>query len=201
MPRWPEGREEDPYELRRWGEEAGDYREPEDPQLIHDPGFAEEEVDDWPDPDVGHEGHPLPFGTPVYNPGGGYDDYDPHSSENLPDERHEEHRVGGILRQSEQWPERCAGIALDPGEFLYMRDPAQVSPQSEGHTVYDHAVGGDPHGAVSVRPRDQAGPHDAFVMPGSESGLGYDAVVRHSPDGKGYDVIEPLDEKGPPAGK
>jgi len=100
-----------------------------------------------------------------------------------------------IETQAEQWPQRMAGEnALDEGEHFRNRDPEfgeRYGPHENTRTVPD-LVGGDPSGAVSIRPRAEAGPYDAFVMPDEESGLGYDALVRRSPDGRGYDVLKEL---------
>ena len=68
-------------------------------------------------------------------------------------------------------------------EFFHNKTPEL------GTTVPD-SIGGDLPGTVNIRLRDEAGPTDAFVMPAEESGLGYDAIVRHAPDGKG-DVLKP----------
>ena len=97
-----------------------------------------------------------------------------------------------------KWDERTAnfprdpehekwGNGLDPDnyEFLHNKTPEL------GTTVPD-SIGGDLPGTVNIRSRDETGPTDAFVMPAEESGLGYDAIVRHAPDGKGFDVLKPL---------
>lgn len=60
---------------------------------IPDPGFPEHEVDTHHDPDHGREDH--------------YDDYD-HGLSNIGAEFPEEHRIGAILRQGEQYPEARA---------------------------------------------------------------------------------------------
>lgn len=84
-----------------------------DPHALHSPGFAEHEVDDHPDPDIGHENKNLPQGH--------YDDYD-HELGNWEHQRgHEDHKQGGILTQADQWPDRVAaiqaGIDYDSPEF------------------------------------------------------------------------------------
>lgn len=66
--------EDPPYD------EGYDGPEP-DPNQLSAPGFQEEQVDDWPDPDHGREDHH-------------YDDYDPNSSENNLD--HFSHRIADV---------------------------------------------------------------------------------------------------------
>jgi hypothetical protein len=147
------------YERARWAEEAGHNQEAPDPRYIPDPGFSEQQVDDWPDPDHGRED-----------------------------------RVGGILRQADQWPDAVAfnrqarGDAepykefghsgtgnLEPGQYVHNRDP-------EMGTTVPHMVGGDPAEAVT----------DARVMHPHETGLEYPVLARPSGHGNGFDVIKPL---------
>lgn len=205
-----------------------------------------------------------PWDTPIYHlrtPGADYpDETDPAEWEDREEERaHENLRghfgstpIGGILRQSEQWPDRYAanrlaadhpdcesegfhhfytnGVCEDcgkeqpnwdgatdaksPNEYFFQKHHGAFprNPEREqrgngldmenyeffhnktpelGTTVPD-SIGGDLPGTVNIRSRDEAGPTDAFVMPAEESGLGYDAIVRHAPDGKGFDVLKPL---------
>ncbi len=96
-----------------------------------------------------------------------------------------------ILRQSEQYAYRMArgldeqyqdsghsgGGNLEPGEYMWNRDPAM------GTTVPEMA-GGDPANAVT----------DARVMHPEETGLEYDVLARPAKGhgDKAFDVIKPL---------
>lgn len=198
----------------------GLYTDEEAPSLteLHNPGFIEEEVDDHPDPDIGHEdkGHPHPFGTPVYSPGGGYDDYDPHSSENLPEDlvapgddlhgnpvashaERPEHRSGGILTQADQWPDRYAANKAPKDPY---RD---ANPYQEfGHTAVDNLEPGeflrnrDPN-MGSTYPEVVGGDPegavtDARVMLPEETGLEYPVLARPAQGhgDKAYDILKSL---------
>ena len=91
----------------------------------------------------------------------------------------------GAFPRNPEREQRGNGLDMENYEFLHNKTPEL------GTTVPD-SIGGDLPGTVNIRSRDEAGPTDAFVMPAEESGLGYDAIVRHAPDGKGFDVLKPL---------
>ncbi|MCB1744062.1 MAG: hypothetical protein KDK91_27055, partial [Gammaproteobacteria bacterium] len=91
----------------------------------------------------------------------------------------------GAFPRNPEREQRGNGLDMENYEFFHNKTPEL------GTTVPD-SIGGDLPGTVNIRSRDEAGPTDAFVMPAEESGLGYDAIVRHAPDGKGFDVLKPL---------
>lgn len=91
----------------------------------------------------------------------------------------------GAFPRNPEREQRGNGLDMENYEFFHNKTPEL------GTTVPD-SIGGDLPGTVNIRSRNEAGPTDAFVMPAEESGLGYDAIVRHAPDGKGFDVLKPL---------
>lgn len=91
----------------------------------------------------------------------------------------------GAFPRNPEREQRGNGLDMENYEFFHNKTPEL------GTTVPD-SIGGDLPGTVNIRSRDETGPTDAFVMPAEESGLGYDAIVRHAPDGKGFDVLKPL---------
>ena len=82
-------------------------------------------------------------------------------------------------------PRGTRNNALNDGEYFHNLDPAL------GTTVPEF-VDGQPEGAVPIRPMNEAEGSDAFVLKNEQTGLGYDAIVRLSPDGKGFDVLKAL---------
>ena len=82
-------------------------------------------------------------------------------------------------------PKGTHNNALSDGEYFHNLDPAL------GTTVPEF-VDGQPEGAVPIRPMNEAEGSDAFVLKNEQTGLGYDAIVRLSPDGKGFDVLKAL---------
>lgn len=105
-------------------------------------------------------------------------------------------RIHTSLERVAVWYE--AGLpenALEDDEFFVNRDPEFAKLYGEPGNVgtVPRFVGGDPSGAVSIERPGRAGPGDARRMHvPEEEGPGYEALVRRSPHGRGWDVLEEL---------
>lgn len=164
-----------------------------------------------------HPERAHPYGTPTYTPGGGipHEDYDPNSLDNLPPDEpggEDIHHFGAtnarpqshekILKQleakggthhwmslSEDLPTLKAIRALAAnGDVVIEREGTDVAGRvnirvkKAAARFYDH-----PEPEIAIRNDDVTIMH----VP-EEDGPGYDAIVRKSPDGKGWDVLRPL---------
>lgn len=167
-----------------------------------------DEVDDF-DPYEDEIGDgPLPFDTPIYNPGGGYDDYD----KGLSDFEAEEDSAPDIEKFSATEEFDCDGIHnWGPNERCEdcgkedTREPDDLKPvpkfPKKGRTnPFDRRVawGDRTHPPAPQKktkePQRAIRNDDVKIMRHSETGLGYDAIVRVNEHG-GYDVLKPLQRK------
>ncbi len=170
--------------------------------------YADEFVDDG----------PLPFGTPIYNPGGGYDDYDhglndfeaEHDSDGPDIEKFSaatdcDHCYwGGECQEcgaEDPSPERDHKVNTTPHGRMHREpwekdDSHHTSRKTGGANPFDRRVAWG--NTTSPPPRDPKPPQkavrndDVKIMRDSETGLGYDVIVKPSPDGNGYDVVKVL---------
>lgn len=138
-----------------WGPPPGDHdSEPPVP----------DELDDWPDPDHGREA-------------GHYDDYDQRANDmeyNLAQEgdspEAEEHRVGAILTQAQQWPDRAAANVGGHGHT-----EGELDATSHGMQHHDDIkiMRGKDTGLYG---EDEDHPQDIIGQPNSHGGFD---VLRH----------------------
>ena len=77
--------------------------------------------------------------------------------------------------------------ALGDAEYFYNRDPEL------GVTV-PRMVDGNPQGAVSIEPPDEAKPGDAMVIHPEVSGLEYPVIARWNDEHSSWDVLKTLDK-------
>lgn len=189
--------EDDPHDLDPYGAALDDA----DPDLyLSDPGFVEEEVDLHPDPD--HMRDYREAGT------GHRRDVDPgppgHASQEYLDYIYgpgdeESPLLGGMLEDLARHPERAHPFGTPvytPGGGIPHED---YDPNSLDNLPPDEPGGEDVHHFGAARFYDHPEPERAIrndevtiMHVPEEEGPGYDAIVRKSPDGKGWDVLKPL---------
>lgn len=145
-----------------------------DERYIADPGFAEEEVDDWPDPDHGREdvhhfGSWPPDDTDRDEASHDWG-FDKAFNDMDHDLEQEEHRHGAVLRQADQWPERVSANVGGHGK-------TEAELAASGHGMQHHddikIMRGKDTGLYG---EDEDHPQDIIGQPNSHGG--YD-VLRH----------------------
>ena len=168
-----------------------------DADLVEDDDFDpyEDEIGDG----------PLPFDTPIYHPGGGYDDYDKRL--NLIEEQEgsgpdiekfsatEDFDCDGIHNWGPN--ERCEDCGKEDTREPGDEKPIGKLPKREGRNPFDRRVawGDRTHPPAPQKktkePEVAVRNDDVKIMRDSETGLGYDAIVKVNDKG-GYDVIKIL---------